>query len=783
MRRPSVRLFFGLCASTACLTAQAQTVPGAGTNAAAQGAVSVPDVDVVASTPLLGSGIDRASLPQATQVLGERDIDRTNVPSLTGGILDNIPSAAVNDTSGNPFQPDILFRGFVASPVEGTSQGLAVYVNGARFNDPFGDTVNWDLIVPIAIQTVNVEASNPIFGLNALGGSVNVQLKNGFNYQGTDFTAYGGSFDRGSGIAEYGRQFGNFAIYAAGDITHDGGYRDTGNSDLYRFYTDVGYRTGSTELHLDITGAEDTLGNPGATPVQSLNANPASIFTAPNTVYNEYISANLNGTVALNDTLSLQGVAYYSNLTQRISNGATEELQPCINPVGLLCNSDNSVVTTRGGSPVTDFLNGGTYSGLVLEGLQAQSYGASAQLASEAPVFGMKNHLVVGASFDGSTSTFDGQTQIGGFNTNGNGFVGPGVTQDQPSEGVEPTRLVSNTRYFGVFGTDVVTLLPRLELTFGGRFNNAEIDSSDKIGTALNGQHSYSRFNPTAGLTYTFRPELQLYGSYSETNRAPTPTELSCSSAANPCSLLNFFIGDPNLKQVVARTFEFGLRGRVAAIFGGRLTWSADYYHTNDNDDLIFETVSYNQGLAYYTNAGKTLRQGLEANVHFDTQRLHAVLGYALTDATFQSNLLLGSGSNPLSDVNGQEHVVPGDRLPGIPEHRGTAVVEYKLTDRWSVGGNAVLESGQYRFGDEANLTKPVGGYVVVNLDTSYRLSKGITLFGLVNNVTDRTYDTYGSFGPVADIPFPHVPGGVSNPRTASPGSPIAGYAGIRVSF
>jgi outer membrane receptor protein involved in Fe transport len=781
MRQLNARLMLPLTMVVgSCAAAVAQTAPAP---------LAVPDVDVVAPTPLLGSGIDRGALPQATQVLSSSDIDRTAIPTLTGAILENIPSAVVNDTSGNPFQPDILFRGFTASPVVGTSEGLAVYVNGARFNDPFGDTVNWDLIPPEAIETVNVEASNPVFGLNALGGSVNVQLKNGFSFQGANLTAIGGSYDRGSGVLEYGRQLGDYAIYVAGDVTHDGGYRQTGNSDLYRIFTDLGWRNDVAEIHLGLTATDDTLGNPGATPVQALNADPASIFTAPNTVLNQYLAANLNGTYALSDSVSLQGLAYYQDLTQRVTNGATEEVENCTalgTPgfPGDLCNQDSGTpVIARGGGIVPDFLNGATYSGLVLEGLQAQSYGASAQLTDDADLFGRKNHLVAGASFDGSDSVFDAQTQIGGFSTNGNGYVGPGYTQDQPSEGVQPVTVATVTRYYGVFADDVLTILPQLDLTAGGRFNTAEIDLHDKLGTVLTGQHSYSRFNPTAGLTYTVRPELQAYGSYSETNRAPTPTELSCSSAANPCSLLNFFIGDPNLKQVVARTFELGLRGRAAGVLGGKFSWNADFYHTNDRDDLIFQTTAYNPNLAFYTNAGRTLRQGVEANLHYDTPRLHVTVGYAWTDATYQSALLLGSGSNPQSDADGNEHVQPGDRIPGIPEHRGTAVVDYRLTDRWKVGGSAILESSQYRFGDEANLTKPVGGYVVLNFTTSYKITDHITLFGLINNLTNRTYDTYGTFGPVGDITWPHVPGGVTDPREASPGEPIAGYGGVRVSF
>lgn len=768
-------------ATTICV-AHAQTafpVTSAGQSIPAQ----IPDVNVVGSTPLLGSGMARDLVPAATNVLGAQDIDRTGIPSLTGAILDNIPGATINDTEGNIFQPDILFRGFTASPTAGASEGLAVYVNGARFNDAFGDTVNWDLIPPIAIDTVNVEASNPVFGLNALGGSVNVQMKNGFTFQGGDFTGYGGSYGRGSGTIEYGRQFGSFAIYAAGDITHDGGFRQTSASDIYRLFTDLGWRNDVAELHLSVTAADNTLGNPGATPVQALDADISSIFTAPNEVYNKYVGVNLNGSYSLNDATSVQGLAYFQNLTERIPNGITEEVGPCDDGTGLLCNDDGSAVTGRNGVPVTDFLNGATYSGLSSQGLDSHAYGTSVQITNDVTVLAHHNHVVAGASFDGSDSIFEGSQQIGGFDAQNREYIGPGITQDQPSEGVNPVKVVSTTRFYGVFVQDVLTLLPGLDLSLAGRFNNAEIDLHDKLGGPVTGQHSYSRFNPSAGLTYRLAPGLQIYGSYSETNRAPTPQELSCASAATPCSLLNFFVGDPNLKQVVSHTFEAGARGEIKGWGASTWSWNADYFHTKNFDDLIYESTVLNPNLDFYTNAGKTLRQGVEANLSYRTKRLRASLGYAFTDATFQSDLVLDGGSNPAQNANGQIDVTQGDRIPGIPRHRGTVVVEYNLTPAWTIGTSAVLQSDQYRFGDESNLTKPVGGYVVVDLNTAYRLSRSITLFGIINNVFDERYDTYGGFGPVGDVSWPNVPGGVTDPRTASPGTPITGYGGLRVTF
>jgi outer membrane receptor protein involved in Fe transport len=173
----------------------------------------------------------------------------------------------------------------------------------------------------------------------------------------------------------------------------------------------------------------------------------------------------------------------------------------------------------------------------------------------------------------------------------------------------------------------------------------------------------------------------------------------------------------------------------------------------------------------------------MEANLHYDTARLHATLGYAYTDATFQTTLLLGSDSNPGSNSNGNEQVQVGDRIPGIPQHRGTAVIQYNVTDAWIIGGSASLQSSQYRFGDEANLTKPVGGYGILNLNTSYKITKYLTVFGILNNALNKYYDTYGTFGPIADVPWPNVPGGVTDPRTAVPGQPISGYGGVKLTF
>jgi iron complex outermembrane receptor protein len=743
---------------------------------------ALEQIVVVGSTPLPGSDVERDRVPTATQVLSAQDVNRTGIPSLTGAILTNVPSASINDVEGNVFQPDILFRGFTASPVAGTPQGLAVYVNGARFNDAFGDTVNWDLIPPSAIKTVSVEAANPIFGLNALGGSVSVQLKNGFTDDTKSVTGYGGSYGRRAGIIEFSQQAGEFAIYLAADATHDTGFRQTSTSDLYRLYTDLGWRSGPAEVHLGLTAAHDRLGNPGAAPIQALAADISNIFTAPNYVDNKYVAVNLNGTYKLSDATSLQAVGYFQNLRQYVPNGITSQVAPCADSSGLLCNSDGSVVTTFNAQPVPDFRNGGLYSGLSVQQLQDHAYGATVQATDLRTLGSLMNRLVTGVSFDGAETFFSGVQEIGGFDPYSREFLGPGVVLDQPGLGVNPVRVRNISRFYGVFVSDVLTLSPNLDVTVSGRFNDAQINLTDELGGPVSGQHTYNRFNPSAGLTYRLDPDVQIYGNYAETNRAPTPQELSCASAAAPCSLLNFFVGDPDLHQVVARTYEAGVRGKQAGPLG-TVSWNVDVYRTQNTDDIIYESTVFNPNLAFYSNAGKTRRQGVEANLRFDLEQLHAKFGYAYTDAAFRTPLLVNSVNSPAADANGHIEVNPGDRIPGIPRHRANLVVDYSLTTAWSVGAEAVVQSSVFRFGDESNATAPVGGYAVLNLNAAYQPIDHVALFVVVNNALNKRYDTYGTFGPIGDVPWPNIAGGVNDPRTASPGTPITAYGGVRLSF
>lgn len=743
--------------------------------------ITVPTVTIIGTSPLLGSGIDRDTVPAATSVLKRDDLTRggTTSSDAVRALNEQVGGVNIDSASGNSFQPTLIYHGFQASGLQGTPQGLAVYVNGVRFNQAFGDTVNFDLLPNIAIDEMNLEGSNPVFGLNALGGALNVQLKNGFTWQGGEISLHGGSFNTVGAEFQYGKQSGNTAVYVAASGLHQDGWRDGQSSDLQNFYGDVGWRGTTGELHFNVLLANSVLNGPGTSPVQLLAAAPAALFTGPNQTSNRFAQASLSGTLEVNDTVSVQGATYFNNFLQRISNGNAPNDTPCNDGSGLLCN-DAGYSTTRGGAVIPAFLgaNPQSYSQLDRQTTNTTGYGASIQGTDTGTLFGFANNLIAGLSFDGSQTVFTGSSTIGGISAGSRDFTGPGVILDEPGTN-QPVRVGVSDAYYGAFIADTFSVTDRLALTASGRFNAAQIDLNDQNGGNLSGNHAYQRFNPAAGVTYKATSWLTAYAGYAEANRAPTPAELSCAGPNDSCSLANFFSGDPNLKQVVAHTVEAGLRGILPAGDKDRLSYNLGFYHSVLNDDIVF-TQSAVTGRAYFQNIGATQRQGIDASLQYKASKWSAFLAYTYTDATYRSGFVEGSGSNPAG--NGSLTVTPGDRMPGVPAHQGKLGLTYQLTDQWTVGAVAIAQSGQYLLGDEANLTPQLPGFVTLNLSTSYQITPHIQLFASAENVTDAKYYTFGTFSPTSSVYLSQAPNAI-NPRAYTPAAPVGGFGGVRITF
>ncbi|MET4801450.1 TonB-dependent receptor [Bradyrhizobium sp. LB11.1] len=743
---------------------------------------------VYPTSPGTGRGLDVDKVPSAINAVDANQIKRTGSLNVTDALRDNIAGVSISEVTGNPFQPNVEFRGFVASPVTGTPQGLAVYQNGVRINEAFSDAVNWDLIPTAAIRSATLVTNNPAFGLNALGGAINLQMKDGFTYQGAELDVMGGSFGRIQGSAQWGKQVDkNYGIYAALEGLHDNGFRNFSQSDVRRFYSDVGYKAGDSEFHVNMGVAKNDFGASATVPAELLNNYWGATYTTPQTSSNRVGYLNLTAKADATPTWTLEGTAHLRRYEQKIVDGNPTDVGECTADATLLCFGDGATPAngTNGLQLGNPFASGTILGEIDRSSIRSTTFGVSGQATNADQLLGHDNRFVIGTSYDASVTRYDATAEIGSMGENylvsGSGlFLGPTGTIDTGFAG--PVSLRTVNQYNGVYAMDTFNVTDALAITGGGRFNVARISLEDQLGTALNGDYTYSRFNPVIGGTYKITPGLTAYAGYSEANRVPTPLELGCADPNNPCLIAAFLVSDPPLKQVVSKTVEAGLRG-TKELNIGTLGWKIGGFRATNYDDILAVPAPGRTGFGYFTNVGRTRRQGLEAEVNIKSPTLQFQASYTFVDARFLDALTLGSDS-PFADADGNIQVLPGNQIPAIPRHRIKVGVDYAVTDEWKVGGNALFVSSQYLVGDESNQYSKLPSYTVFNLHTSYQVTKTVQLYGKIDNIFDNRYATYGQFFDTTALPnFANGGNNFNDPRSLSPARPRAFYAGARVTF
>lgn len=746
-----------------------------GREALAQAAA--PTVEVVGTAPLTATGVERDKVPANIQGLSAADLTREGTASLSEALAGRLGSVSVNDTLGEGAQLDILYRGFTASPVLGTPQGLAVYQNGVRINEAFDETVNWDLVPDIAIDHVDLFSGNPVYGLNALGGALAVAMKNGFTAQGAEGEVSGGSFGRRSFTAQYGRQAGNFAAYLAGRVRDEDGWRQFSGDAIRQLYADLAWRGERAAVDISFTGANNRLFGAGTTPVQALAVARSGVFTRPQNNFNQLEFVTLNGSFQATDDLSLQGNLYYREFRQTVLNGNISAFTACAADATRLCQPDGTTpVTGTGGQlPFVAGVNGLGQDDR--EWIRTVKIGGSLQANHTGRLFGHDNNFVFGLSLDHAFTNFQSNAEIGPIDSRLL-VVPSGLFVDTPENAgfnATPTLLNAGKDDYGIYATDTFDVTDRLAVTGSGRINIAEISLGDRRGANLSGNSTYTRVNPAIGATYKLTGGITAYFGYSESNRVPTPSEIECANPSLPCLLPSSLASDPpSLKQVVSHTYEAGLRGTLTPWQGAKLGWNFGLFRTDLDDDIYGIATSLSR--AYFTNIGATRRQGIEAGMNYRDESWSAYMNYALVDATFESAFLMPSPNNPMADANGNIRVKPGDRLPAIPAHQVKFGADYRITEEWSVGGTLIFMSDRNYRGDEANLNPRLPGYEVATLHSTYRLTPHVELFAAVQNLFDSRYATFGQYGNASLI-------NATDPRFQTPAAPVAAFGGVRVTF
>jgi iron complex outermembrane receptor protein len=722
------------------------------------------------------------AVPSTIHTLSGKELQNTRAFDLVGNLQRQAPGVLVTDVAGNPFQPEVDYRGFVASPVAGTPQGLAVYQNGIRINEAWGDNVYWDMIPNIAIDRSTIVTGNPLFGLNAIGGAVTLDMKNGFNYQGFEIDGRGGSRGRRQGAMQYGVQSGPYAAYLAMEALGDKGYRQFSGTNIMRLYGDVGYRGDSGEIHANVTLAKNKAGASGPAPVELAAIDESAVYTTPQTLKNTLSMFDLNGAVQATPSWKLFGDMHYRAFDQARVDGNTTEFE--CEEGEELCENDNGDETS-----IPNYFNGQLPLGAVdLTCTRSRTVGGTVQATNDDHYFGFHNKITFGVSYDQGWSAFHANQELGIILPNlvVGGF---GHVVEETTSGVASVNVRASNSYLGVYALDTFDVTDRLKVTAGARFNRAGVSLYDLRGTALNGADVFTRINPVAGLTYEVLPSTFFYGSYSEANRAPTPLELGCSDPARPCLIDTFLVADPPLKQVESNTVEAGLRGTLemptvfpnaGGYLPGQLTWSGGIFRTNNFNDILAVPSTIN-GRGYFTNAGSTRREGVEVSLRYTDERLQAYANYTLTNATFRSTVVLGAPDNPLAQLYGGGSIVvtPGANLSSVAPHRFKAGLDYAILPHWKVGGDILYSAGSFIRGDEINIGGRLPSYAVLNLRSSFQITPNIQVYGLLENVTNTRSRNFGIWFDTGDISFLTF----NNPRMVSLGPPLGVYGGIKVTY
>lgn len=807
--------------------------------AAAAAAPTLPAIDVIDTSPLPGIGLSREQVPAPVQTYGADDLRDSGALDVTDFLNRRAPGVHINEVQNNPFQPDVSYRGFTASPLLGTPQGLTVWLDGVRLNQPFGEVVSWDLVPRAALRSLAVmPGSNPLFGLNTLGGALVLQTKDGRSDPGSAVQVLYGTHARRAAEFEHGgTNERGLHWYLTGTAFRERGWRDDSPTDVRQTFGKLGWGNARTDVALSIAYADNALYGNGLQETRMLERNYASVYTKPDTTDNRSLLLNLTGRHELSDVALVSGNAYYRRIRTATLNGDFNDdaldqsiYQPNASERAALTAAGYSGFPTSGADASnTPFPFWRCIANVLLNDEPAEkctglinrtktdqhNYGFAGQLSRLGTLAGRRNEFTGGVAYDGSHLDFQQSTQLGYVNPDrsvtGLAAYGDGVTGGTVDGAPYDNRvdLRGRTRTWSLFATDTVALAERWHLTFAARYNRTRIENRDRINpgggaASLDGDHTFSRLNPALGLSYSPARALSAYLGYNEGSRTPSAVELGCANPARPCRLPNAMAGDPPLRQVVTQTWEAGLQGR----WSPATSWSAGVFRAESTDDILFVAAPAVTGFGYFKNFGATLRQGLELGFTHRAAAWSVGAHYTALDATYRTAETLAAASNSSNDaasrgLPGNVAVRPGDRLPLIPAHLLKLHGDLRVAPEWTIGLGMTAVSGVLARGNENNAHAPdgtyylgtgrTGGYAVFDFTSRYRASPQLTVFGRISNLFDRRYATAAQLGPAAfganggivARPFPAVGGEfpLVHSTFVAPGAPRAGWLGLRYEF
>lgn len=733
-------------------SAEAQPAPVAAASAPVSTAAS-PVVQLQTVTVSSGS-TEGFRLPpkHAYEIDGDtlKQQPATNFPQL---LEQHLPGVALTHEQGNPLQPTLHFNGFAASPLLGTPQGLSVFQDGVRVNEAFGDVVNWDLIPTNAIRSIQlVPITDPVFGLNTLGGAVLLHTEDGLTAPGGEVGVEFGSFGKTAERARYGTHAGDWSYFFAVQNQRENGFAPYTASSNRSLFGKVTRQAGGNAFDFSYTFAQSSLAGSQTLPKSWMNT-PTAVYTAPDNIGNQLNFFNLGDTQVLRPHWQLAARLYVRNSNQSGFNSNVNG-----NYDGTTPTLDNPLASN------------------VINSLHQQSRGLTLALHNDSPLSSLRNNASLGLSVDTQRVDFTQIQQAATF-TPQRYTVGIGPFDQAPVD------LGVRNRDSGVYFTDRLAATPWLDVSAGGRYDRVHVDMTDFLGGALGGTHNYSRFNPSVGLDVHPTPRASYYLRYAEGMRVPMAVELTCASPGAPCTLPNTLVADPDLRPVIARTAQAGAVWKL-----GWIRVHAEYTHTRLTDAIQFISLA-NMTQGYFINIPQELFRTATLDLTSGNDQWLWTASISHTVATYESGFQEPSPSNSSADANGNIQVHPGSRLPNIPTWSVKLMAQYQPNERLQLHGAVVAYGARYAQGDENNQDShgKVPGYAVVNLGAQYKIDRHWHVELSIHNLFNRVYADFGQLGvnefTGANRSFSSDPAAWQNTQFVAPGAPRGIWLGARYAW
>lgn len=725
-------------------------------------AATLQEVQVIGTTPVDNTGIPIHKFAGNVQTLTNNNLT-TPSSDLTQRLDAALGSVHVNDTQGNAASVDVNYRGFTASPALGTPQGLSVFLDGVRMNEPFGDVVSWDAIPLIAIQKVTlIPGSNPVYGLNTLGGAIALTTKSGATFSGSQADVRLGSFGHTSVDAEHGSRSDDGNLYLAASVRNDNGWAANNPGQVRQFFGRYETYIESGDVALSALYSDNLLYGNQTVPLSMLD-NAAQGYSHPDYVGARSLVVNAQGYREVDASNAYTANVYLRDIQKDILNSNINDLvTPGNNLASCVSNAPVDCPAT-----------------ILLASYRQQILGANLQWRNTDWLPALNQVLTMGVNAELSNAAFTNAARYATLDTS-NGMLPAAPWQSQAD-------IQSSNRRWGLFATSTLDATDKLSITASARLDYASIrlsglscidtdlcdlNTATGLTTSVAGEHAYQRVNPSLGMTYMVSPVASVFANYAEGMRTPSAIELACADPAAPCSgVPNAFGADPDLQPVVSRTIEMGMRGSFGGS-GSALKWRAAYYRTTLDNDIIFNQSTLVSG--YFSNVGQTLRQGMELGVDGKLGALEYAVDLDRIEATYQSPFTVANQTNSAQSVP----VAPGARIPGIPQWLLKTRLSYALSGLTRMGLGLQSQGPTFARGDEnnADINGQVAGFTTVKLDVQHSVGKSALVYAGINNLFNARYANYGA------LATNNITSG-ANEQFLSLGAPRALYAGVQIRF